>query len=152
VSDTARSLLQVHLHARYYGIDLSPFYVEFARSRLGGGEGTRLLAENAETMPFRDGWFDAVMSVYLFHELPRSARRNVLSEMWRVLAPGGLLVIEDSAQPSEGGEVQLFLERFSDDFHEPFYRDYLKDEQVGFELDSVEPCFVSKPVVARKPR
>ena len=75
--------------------------------------------------------------------------------MFRVLKPGGLLVIEDSAQPSEGGEVELFLDRFADDFHEPFYRDYLKDDlaeataEVGFQVDSVEACFVSKLLVAR---
>ncbi|MCZ7677413.1 MAG: hypothetical protein M5U28_01010 [Sandaracinaceae bacterium] len=44
-----------------------------------------------------------------------------------------------------------------EDFHEPFYRDYLKDdlraalEESGFEVASVDPCFVAKVVVARKP-
>lgn len=152
-----RQLMAVHPDLHYYGLDLSPYYVEFARERFGQACDATLLTENAEQMPFRDGWFDVVTSVYLFHELPRNARRNVFAEIWRVLKPGGLLVIEDSAQPSDGGEVQVFLERFADDFHEPFYRDYLRDEladalgECGFVVESCEPCFVSKLVVANKP-
>jgi ubiquinone/menaquinone biosynthesis C-methylase UbiE len=152
-----RQIAQVFPDARYYGLDLSPYYVDFARERLTQTRDVTFLCENAEAMPFRDGWFEIVTSVYLFHELPRRSRRRVLSEMYRVLKPGGLLVLEDSAQPSEGGEVELFLDRFADDFHEPFYRDYLKDDlskataEVGFRIESVEACFVSKLLVARKP-
>jgi len=152
-----RQLAAVFPEARYYGLDLSPYYVDFARERLGQRQELTFLCEDAEAMPFRDGWFEIVTSVYLFHELPRRSRRRVLSEMFRVLKPGGLLVLEDSAQPSEGGEVELFLDRFADDFHEPFYRDYLKDDlagaasEAGFQVESVEACFVSKLLVARKP-
>jgi len=157
---TGRTLGQLHAahpRARLSGLDLSPFYVQEARDRLAGVPEVSLVAENAESMPWKDGWFDVVTSTYLFHELPRAARRTVLREMFRVLAPGGLLVIEDSAQPSESPEVAVFLERFPDDFHEPFYRDYLEDDlaeaitSVGFEVESVEPAFVAKVVVARKP-
>ena len=97
-----------------------------------------------------------VTSVYLFHELPSAARRTVLAEMYRVLRPGGLLVIEDSAQLAESGELAFFLGRFVAEFHEPFYRDYVSDDlalplaEAGFRVESVEPHFVSKVFVARK--
>jgi ubiquinone/menaquinone biosynthesis C-methylase UbiE len=151
-----RQLSAAHPKLKYYGLDLSPYYTDFARERLAGTRDLTLVAENAESMPFRDGYFDVVTSVYLFHELPKNARRNVMREMLRVLRPGGLLVVEDSAQPTEGGEVQAFLERFADDFHEPFYRNYLADDlgaafgEVGFRVQSSEACFVSKLVVAEK--
>jgi ubiquinone/menaquinone biosynthesis C-methylase UbiE len=153
-----RQLTLAHPDLKYFGVDLSPFYVDLARQRLKDVRDLTVLTENAESMPFRDGYFDIVTSVYLFHELPRNARHNVWSEMFRLLKPGGLLVIEDSAQVSEGSEVQIFLERFADDFHEPFYRDYLSEdlktalENVGFAVESVQPCFVSKLVVASKPK
>jgi len=152
-----RQVTAVHPDLKYFGIDLSPFYVDFARERLRHVRELTVFRENAEALPFRDAYFEIATSVYLFHELPRNARNKALREAWRVLKPGGLFVIEDSAQVSEGSEVQVFLERFSDDFHEPFYRDYLEEdlavslETIGFQVESVEPCFVSKLVVARKP-
>jgi len=157
---TGRTLLQLATSlpdAKLYGLDLSPFYVQTARKLLRDVTDASLIAENAESMPFCDGYFDAVTSVYLFHELPRNARRNVLREMHRVLKPGGLLVIEDSGQYSEAGSVAFFLEQFSEEFHEPFYRDYLRDDlaeaaaEVGFVPTQSEACFVAKVMVATKP-
>ncbi len=116
-----------------------------------------LVTENAEAMPFADELFDAVTCVYLFHELPKNARRQVIAEMYRVLRPGGLLVIEDSGQYAESSSIRFFLDRFPEDFHEPFFRDYLRDdlavplEEAGFEVRAADPCFVAKVVVARKP-
>ncbi len=154
---TLRQLAVAHPGLKLFGLDLSPYYVQVAREQLADVADASLVAENAESMPFRDGYFDALTSVYLFHELPRNARRNVFREMYRVLAPGGLLVIEDSAQASDAGPVAFFLERFTEEFHEPFYKDYLRDDladalrEAGFIVDSSEPCFVAKVVVARKP-
>jgi ubiquinone/menaquinone biosynthesis C-methylase UbiE len=157
---TGRALRQMavaHPALRYYGVDLSPYYLETARRNLQDvAPDARLLAENAEDLPFRDGCFDVVTSVYLFHELPRNARRNVLREMHRVLAPGGLVVLEDSAQLSEAATIAPILGRFSKDFHEPFYEEYLSDDlgdalaEVGFEAPRTDPCFVAKVVTERK--
>ncbi|MGE0789906.1 MAG: class I SAM-dependent methyltransferase [Sandaracinaceae bacterium] len=157
---TGRSLVQLHAahpDLRLYGLDLSPYYAQEARENLRDVPDVSIVAENAESMPFADGLFDVVTSVYLFHELPRAARRKVVREMKRVLRPGGLLVLEDSAQYAEAGELAVFLERFPEDFHEPFYRDYLADdlaailEEEGFELERVERAFVAKVVAARTP-
>ena len=142
---------------KYYGLDLSPYYVQVARDRLASVPEAFLVAENAEHMPYRASYFDAIVSVYLFHELPHDARRNVLSEMYRVLKPGGRLVIEDSAQMSEAAELAYFLDNFSAEMHEPYYRSYVRDdlagalEECGFVVDGVERCFVAKVVAARKP-
>lgn len=157
---TGRALKQIalaHPGLRYYGLDLSPYYLQHARELLADVEDLSLVAERGEAMPFRDDHFDVVTSVYLFHELPKPVRRQVYAEMWRVLRPGGLLVIEDSAQASESGDLAFFLSRFSDDFHEPFHRGYVSDdigaglEAQGFVDVVTEPCFVAKVVTARKP-
>jgi ubiquinone/menaquinone biosynthesis C-methylase UbiE len=157
---TGRTLAQIavaHPELKLYGVDLSPYYVQAARNVLHGVADVSLVVENAERLPFRHGYFDVLTSVYLFHELPRPARRRVLAEMYRVLRPGGLVVLEDSAQLAESGELAFFLARFSADFHEPFYRDYVGDDlgaavaEAGFDVESVEPQFVSKVLVARKP-
>jgi ubiquinone/menaquinone biosynthesis C-methylase UbiE len=156
---TGRTLAQIaraHPRLRLYGLDLSPYYLQVARRVLADVADVSLVADNAERLPFRSGYFDVVTSVFLFHELPRPARRAVLAEMHRVLRPGGLLVIEDSAQLGESGELAFFLGRFAAEFHEPFYRDYVRDDlavaaaDAGLRVESVEPHFVSKVVVARK--
>ncbi|TMA82079.1 MAG: class I SAM-dependent methyltransferase [Deltaproteobacteria bacterium] len=156
---TGRTLAQIaraHPRLRLYGLDLSPYYLQVARRVLADVPDVSLVADNAERLPFRSGYFDVVTSVFLFHELPRPARRAVLAEMHRVLRPGGLLVIEDSAQLGESGELAFFLGRFAAEFHEPFYRDYVRDDlaaaaaDAGLRVESVEPHFVSKVVVARK--
>jgi ubiquinone/menaquinone biosynthesis C-methylase UbiE len=154
---TLRQIVSAYPELRYYGLDLSPYYVQVARQRLSDVVHASFVADNAESMPFRDEFFDVVTSVFLCHELPKNARRNVLSEIRRVLRPGGLVVIEDSLQHSDAGEVAFFLERFSEEFHEPFYRDYLSDDlssalrESGFDVRAVEPCFVAKVVSGSKP-
>ncbi len=156
---TGRTLAQIalaHPRLRLTGLDLSPYYLQVARRVLADVTDVSLVADNAERVPFRSNHFDVVTSVYLFHELPRATRRTVLGEMHRVLRPGGLVVIADSAQLAESGALAFFLGRFAADFHEPFYRDYVEDDlavalaEAGFRVESVEPQFVAKVVVARK--
>lgn len=156
---TGRTLRQVARALpghKYYGVDLSPFYVEAARKNLETIRDVTLAAENAESLPFRDGYFDIVSSVYLFHELPRNTRRRVFAEMHRVLKPGGLIVVEDSAQLSDAADIAYWLENFSAEMHEPYYRDYLRDdlatlfESSGFRVNSTSPCWVAKVVTGHK--
>ena len=153
---TGRTLHQIaraHPALRLWGVDLSPAYVKVARER---ARDATIAIENGEALPFADGAFDIVTSVYLFHELPRNARRNVVREMHRVLRPGGLLVIEDSAQLTESADITTALREFPREFHEPFYQDYLDDDlaamlsEVGLAVSAVEPHLVAKVVVAKK--
>jgi ubiquinone/menaquinone biosynthesis C-methylase UbiE len=143
--------------AKLYGLDLSPHYLKRAGQVLSGAADVSLAVENAEALPFADGFFDAATSVFLFHELPADARRNVAAEAWRVLKPGGRLVVCDSAQLSDSGEIADFLEAFHRSYHEPYYKGYLRDDlatvlaEAGFEVEESAPWLVSKVVVARKP-
>jgi len=154
---TLHQLAVTHPELRLYGIDLSPAYVRLARRRLADVAEVALAVENAEALPFADGAFDVVTSVYLFHELPRNTRRAVARELCRVVRPGGLVVLEDSAQIAESAEIASALRAFPEEFHEPFYADYLDDDlaellrEVGFSVESSEPQFVAKVVVARRP-
>jgi ubiquinone/menaquinone biosynthesis C-methylase UbiE len=153
---TLHQIAQAHPQLRLYGVDLSPAYVREARKQLADLPEVALAVENGESLPYADATFDIITSVYLFHELPRNARRRVLGEMFRVLRPGGLLVIEDSAQLSESAEIGTALRSFPGEFHEPFYNDYLEDDladlvrEIGFVVTSSEPQFVAKVVAAKK--
>ncbi len=157
---TGRTLHQLaiaHPHLAFHGVDLSAPYVQAARRLLADVDEVSLAVENAETLPYADATFDAVTCVYLFHELPRNARRRVVAEMRRVLRPGGVVVIEDSAQVVDSAELATVLANFPKEFHEPFYADYLEDDlaallgEVGFTSIDAEPVLVAKVVTARRP-
>lgn len=157
---TGRTLHQIaraHPAMRLFGVDLSPDYVRLARKRLADVAEVALAVENGESLPFADGAFDIATSVYLFHELPRNARRNVLREMLRVVKPGGLVILEDSGQIAESADIEGPLREFPREFHEPFYADYLEDDlagalrEVGFVVEAVESHLVAKVVIARRP-
>ena len=158
---TLRQLATTHPTMRLTGVDLSPAYVQVARQRLAdlvaAGVELSLVADNAEALPYRDASFDIATSVFLFHELPRNARRNVARELFRVVRPGGLVVIEDSAQLADSDTLATVLHEFPREFHEPFYADYIADElaamlrEVGFVIEGVESPLVAKVVVARRP-
>jgi ubiquinone/menaquinone biosynthesis C-methylase UbiE len=156
---TGRFLLQLSRavpRARLYGLDLSPYYVRHARKVLAECDVT-LASEPAETMPWADSAFDAVTSIFMFHELPAPVRRRIAGEMCRVTKPGGRVVICDSAQLADSPEIKDALLAFPEAYHEPFYRGYLGDDlagvlaDAGLEVESVEAHLVSKVVVARRP-
>lgn len=156
---TGRILKQIHLahpKIKLFGLDISPYYINFARDFLKDLPNVSLINENAENIPFQDEYFDIITCVYLFHELPRNIRKEILSQIYRVLKPGGLLVIEDSAQLSESMDIEQYIDRFMLEFHEPFYKDYINNDlaelisEAGFEVTEAGAQFVAKVVVARK--
>ncbi len=157
---TGRTLAQLHAalpDARLAGLELSPFYLQLARETVGRVPSARFVPGNAEAMPFADASFDVVTSTFMFHELPRAARRKVWAELLRVVRPGGRVVVLDSVQRSDAAELAYFIDRFSQEMHEPFYREYLDDDlaaglaEQGFEVESVEQVYLSKLVVASRP-
>lgn len=153
---TGRLLQQLRVarpEARLTGIDLSEAYVRHARAELGPT--VSVDAGNAEALPYADQSFDAVVSVFMFHELPARVRRRVFSEMVRVLKPGGILVIEDAAQLSDSPDLGSVLKQFPRDLHEPFFAQYLTDpleDLFGAPLapPRCQPVFVAKLLSARK--
>jgi ubiquinone/menaquinone biosynthesis C-methylase UbiE len=157
---TGRFLLQLSRalpNAKLYGLDMSGPYLLEAGALLAGTDAS-FIAENAEAMPLGDAQFDAVTSVYLFHELPADARRRVMREALRVLIPGGRFVVVDSAQLADSAELEPVMAAFPAAYHEPYYKGYLRDDlaevmrESGFDVESSAPHLVSKVVVGRKPR
>lgn len=142
-----------------YGVDLSPAYLRKANENLSAKPGVlpQLVQANGESLPFVDDHFDGVVSVFLFHELPAEARQNVINEMYRVLQPGGTLVLCDSIQRIDSPEFEVAMENFPAMFHEPYYRHYTTDDlnlrltDAGFESVSNEVHFMSKYWSCRKP-
>ena len=78
------------------GIDATPGMIDLAIERARRmGVAADFQVGIAEALPLPDGTADAVTSSYFFHHLPPDVKPLALREMWRVLAPGGRLVITD---------------------------------------------------------
>lgn len=82
------------------GIDASPEMIARARKK-AKTNGANVRFENAvvEKLPFADSTFDAVLGTLMLHHLGREARRECLSEIRRVLKPGGRLLVVDFSAP-----------------------------------------------------
>ena len=65
--------------------------------------------------------------MYLFHEITQEVRRRVVSEMYRVLKPGGMVVFTDSIQVGDRPELDANIDAFTD-FNEPNYTDYVRTD------------------------
>lgn len=138
------------------GIDLSDAYIRHARHHLRRWSRVATLVAKAESLPLADASQDAVTSVFMMHELPPKIRREMIGECARVLKPGGRLVIVDSLQRSDVPDYAGLLERFPQNYHEPYFESYLDEDfahiaqGVGLTHVRDDPAFVSKVMVFDK--
>ncbi len=84
------------------GIDAAPEMVEYANRKSARLGNCTFQAASADALPFPDAGFDVVMSSLVMHHLPEDLRRNAVSEMRRVLKPGGTLLLADFNIPERG--------------------------------------------------
>jgi ubiquinone/menaquinone biosynthesis C-methylase UbiE len=107
-------------------------------------------------MPYQNEVFQLISSM-LLHELPAQARQNVIQDCFRVLKPGGAIVICDSIQLADSAELTTMMENFTIQFHEPYYSHYMRDDlaarltEAGFVDIATKVHFLSKYFVAHKP-
>jgi ubiquinone/menaquinone biosynthesis C-methylase UbiE len=78
------------------GVDASPELIARARRKAGkAGVDVRFTIGGAETLPFPDAKFDAVLNTMVLHHLPRETRERCAREMRRVVRPGGRVLAVD---------------------------------------------------------
>jgi len=83
-----------------YGLDVSKYALMNCEPEVVG----RLQIGSAESLPFPDGSFDAVLCINMLHNLPRELGNVALQEMER-LAPGNGFVQVDSYLTPEDKEI-----------------------------------------------
>ena len=159
---TGRTLRQIRgalPQAQLVGLDLSNAYLRQANRWLSQlpSELPQLVQGNGEAMPFAEGSMQAVSCVFLMHELPAEARQNVLNDCFRVLEPGGVVVLADSVQLADSPQFETIMDNFRRVFHEPYYRDYIGDDiearltTAGFKGIRAESHLMTRVWSATKP-
>ncbi|MCK6597590.1 MAG: class I SAM-dependent methyltransferase [Bdellovibrionaceae bacterium] len=108
-------------------VDLSSSYLKVASQRLKKFDRINYLQGAAESLSLKSETFDAVFSCFLFHELPKAVRLQVIHEGKRLLRPGGFYGLVDSIQKDDDVSLNWALEQFPMDYHEPFYKDYIQN-------------------------
>ena len=139
------------------GLDMSEPYLREARRHLQAWSRLNVVVAKGEMIPLPDATQEAVTNVFMMHELPSDVRRDVFREFERVLKPGGRLIILDSLQRGDEPDYDGLLEMFPQNFHEPYYADYLNEDfaalakETGLRHTRSEKAFVSKAMVFDKP-
>lgn len=110
--------------AQITALDLSEAYLRLAKKKTSTLKKVSFLQGDGADLPFKEEQFDAVYSVFLFHELPMKVREKVISESLRVLKPGGFIGLVDSLQLGDNPKLDGALKDFPREFHEPFYKNY----------------------------
>ena len=87
---------------RVYGIDPGPKQIARARSKAArAGLAIDFQVGMIERLAFPDQTFDLVLSTFMMHVLPDDLKRAGLTEMARVLKPGGRVLVVDFKRPEE---------------------------------------------------
>lgn len=94
------------------GLDLSPFMLERASSRLErDGAETKLLHASGLAVPIANEAVDAVVATHFFGHLPGKVAAAAWAEAARLLAPGGrLYLVDHSWHPPEHAPLMLVSE------------------------------------------
>ena len=96
---TGNNLLLLREHGRAFGIDITYSGLAYARDH-----GERLVAQASATdLPFPEAAFDLVGSFDVIYALDDAGAARALREMYRVMRPGGYLVLNVAALPGLGG-------------------------------------------------
>jgi ubiquinone/menaquinone biosynthesis C-methylase UbiE len=100
--------------AKVVAIDLADQMLAVARENVGKAKlGDRIALEkrDAKSAGWPDGRFDVTMSNTILHHIPDPS--DLLREMWRLTARGGLMFVRDLVRPRSASEVSALVAKYA---------------------------------------
>ena len=145
---TTLMLKQAFPQAQVTGLDLSPYMLVMADHKAKtAGLTIQWRHGKAEETGFPDASFDLVTASLLFHETPPTATKSILRECFRLLVPGGEVLILDGNQ-----KTLRQVDWLTEVFEEPYIKDYAAGNvdawmgAVGFEAVQTKDLFLVQQV------
>ena len=130
----------LHPDVDVVGLDPDPKAVGRAQRKAARvGVSIRLDVGFSDELPYADGSFDRVFSSFMLHHLPADEKERSLSEIRRVLAPGGSFHLLDFSGPghASGGFMSRWLHS----------HDRLRDNSEGRVLDLMRRAGFAEPAL-----
>jgi len=151
---TTLLLKQAFPQAEVIGLDLSPYMLAVAAYKSDrAGQFPTWQQGNAEDTGLPAGNFDLVTATLLFHETPPAASQSILREAYRLLMPGGSLLVLDGNQ-----QTLRQMDWLTQIFEEPYIQAYAAQSldawlgAAGFETVRTESIWwVHQLTVGMKP-
>ena len=112
------------------GIDLSPKMLAIAKRNSAKTHHNNISFQlaDAAALPFPDHSFDAASVTFGLHDKPEGLRVKIVSEMIRVVKPGGFILLADFTVPLPGniwGFIARSIERNAGGSHYAGFRNYV---------------------------
>ena len=82
-------------HGQVVGVDPSPPMIDYANRHAARPVNCRFELTAAQSLDLPDAAFDVVTSTFAMHHIPPGSRVAAMAHMFRVLRPGGRLLIAD---------------------------------------------------------
>jgi len=149
-------LAKAYPSTKVVGIDLSPYYILKSLEAITNYPSVETFVGNGYETGLPSCFFDGIVNTFLLHELPRVLRRRLFSECYRLLRPGGTIVLSDAIQDGDDPFMASYLKWILRRFHEPYFVQYMKApiEQelidAGFKVEETTCYFLAKYFIAKK--
>ncbi len=140
--------------AEVHGIDVAAPCLRYGQARANTmGQTIHLSQQNAEKTDFPDDHFDVIASALLFHETSRPAVTNIMTEIHRLLKPGGVMIHMDGFKRDVPTEpIQEFLGTWEVFNNNEYFLKQLRcidiiDEVIAFGFERENVAFKKTPFI-----
>ena len=107
--------------AEVHGIDVGAPQVRYAHARAEAlGSEVHFSQQNGVATDFPDGHFDLIASMLVTHECPQPVIRGLFKEAHRLLAPGGVMLMDGGAAKPNDAYAEMMNHWFGMNANEPF--------------------------------